>query len=484
MPRLLPARLNRLLTCFDWGMVMDGFLDTVTLSRMQFALTAMFHLIWPVSTIGLSIFLVFLEFRWLRTGQEEYYRHAKYWGRLFFLNVAIGVATGIPLEFQFGTNWSVFARAGGDFFGHILGYEAAMAFMLEASFMGIMMFGWKRVSPTVHLLATSMVAFGASLSAFWIMVANSWMQTPRGGFFDKGKFVVTSHLQAIFNPDMLWSVPHMWVAALEISVFVVGGLSAWYLYHNRHMGFFLSSFKWAAIAAILITPLQIGLGDGSGRSAYLYDPPKLAAMEAHWYTNPPGQGAPFSVLAWPDPEKQENLWSIEIPTLLSLLTTHTTTGQIKGLREFPRKDQPPVAITYYAFRIMVVIGTALFILMLWTLGVWRRGGLHIGSVSSQKWLLRAWMAALPLSFLAMETGWVTREVGRQPWIIHGLLRTGESASLVPAGAVAASLLAFSLVYALLALLFFFFARRIIARGPDLSQAEVTGGDGSSGREGR
>ena len=455
---------------------MDGFPDAITLSRIQFALTAMFHLIWPVSTIGISIFLVWLEFRGLRTGEAEYYRHAKYWSRLFFLNVAIGVATGIPLEFQFGTNWSVFARSGGDFFGHILGYEAAMAFMLEASFIGIMIFGWKRVPPKVHLLATSMVAFGATLSAFWIMIANSWMQTPRGGYFSQGKFIVTDYWQAIFNPDMPWNVPHMWVAALEISVFVVGGLSAWYIYNHKHTDFFLASFKWAAIAAVLITPLQIGLGDGAGRGAYQYDPAKLAAMEAHWHTNAPGQGAPFSVLAWPDPQAQENRWSIEIPLVLSLLTTHTATGQIKGLRDFPREDQPPVAITYYAFRIMVAIGTALFLLMLWTLMVWQRGGLAAGLVASQKWLLRAWMAALPLSFLAMETGWITREVGRQPWVIHGMLRTGESASRIPAGAVAVSLLAFALVYALLALLFVFFARDIITRGPDQPPAEIARGE--------
>jgi cytochrome d ubiquinol oxidase subunit I len=460
----------------------DGFPDTVTLSRLQFALTAMFHIIWPVATIGLSIFLVFLEFRWIRTKREEYYRHARFWSRLFFLNVAVGVVTGIPLEFQFGTNWSVFARAGGDFFGHMLGYEAAMAFMLEASFIGIMIYGWKRVSPVVHLCATSMVAFGASLSAFWIMVANSWMQTPRGGFFAHGKFVVTSHLDAIFNPDMAWSVPHMWVAALEISVFVVGGLSAWYLSRNRHTGFFLSSFKWAAIAAILITPLQIWLGDGSGRAAYLTDPAKLAAFEAHWHTNPPGQGASFSLLAWPDSELQDNRWSIEIPALLSLLTTHSPTAQIKGLRDFPREIRPPVAIPYFAFRIMVAIGTALFMLMLWTLRIWRTGGLAPERVSSQKWLLRAWMAAIPLSYLALETGWVTREVGRQPWIIHGLLRTGESASRIPVGTVAASLAAFALVYAFLSMLFFLVARRIITRGPDVPQTDAIGGYGISGKE--
>ena len=454
---------------------MDVFWNTVTLSRVQFALTAMFHILWPVSTIGISLFLVFIEVCWIKTGKEVYHSHARFWSRLFFLNLAIGVATGIPMEFQFGTNWSAFSRAGGDFFGHMLGYEAAMAFMLEASFIGIMIFGWKRVPPAVHLFATSMVALGASLSAFWIMVANSWMQTPVGGYFDKGKFVVTSHLDAIFNSDMVWSVSHMWVAALEISVFVVGGLSAWYLYKKLHTGFFLASFKWAVIAAILITPSQIYLGDGSGRAAHMYAPAKLAAMEAHWYTNDQGKGAAFSIVAWPDPAKQDNIWSIEIPNLLSLLTTHTLTGQIRGLREFPREDQPPVAVTYYAFRIMVAVGTALFLLTIWTLAVWHRGGLDAARVSSQAWLLRAWMAALPLSYLAMETGWVTREVGRQPWVIYGLLRTGESASQIPAGTVAMSLLAFALVYAFLTIIFFFFARRIIAKGPDLPQNESISG---------
>lgn len=454
---------------------MDVFSDAVMLSRLQFALTIMFHIIWPVATIGLSLFLVFLETCWVITLKEKYYRHAKFWSRLFFLIVAIGVVTGIPMEFQFGTNWSGFARTGGDFFGHILGYEAAMAFMLEAGFIGIMAFGWNRVSPAIHLFATSMVAFGASLSAFWIMVANSWMQTPRGGYFNQEKFIVTSHLQAIFNPDMMWSVPHMWVAALEISVFIVGGLSAWYLYKNRHTHFFLTSFKWAAAIAILIAPLQIWLGDGSGRAAYRFDFAKFAAMESHWHTNPPGKGASFSVIAWPDQMNQDNRWSIEIPALLSILTTHTMTGQIKGLREFPREDQPPVAMTYWAFRIMVAIGTALFLLALWTLFVWRRGGLDIKRVSSQKWLLFAWIAAIPLSYLALETGWITREVGRQPWAIHDLLRTADSAARLPAKAVLTSLSAFAVVYALLMLLFCFFAWKIIMQGPDVPSDGVKDG---------
>ncbi len=455
---------------------MNIFSDAVMLSRLQFAFTIMFHILWPAATIGLSIFLVFLETCWVITGKDNYYRHARFWSRLFFLIVAIGVVTGIPMEFQFGTNWSGFARIGGDFFGHILGYEAAMAFMLEAGFIGIMAFGWNRVSPAVHLFATSMVAFGASLSAFWIMVANSWMQIPRGGFFNQEKFVVTSHLQAIFNPDMIWSVPHMWIAALEISIFIVGGLSAWHLYKNRHTHFFLASFKWAVIAAVLIAPLQIWLGDGSAKSAYVYDSAKFAAMEAHWQTNPPGQGAPFSIIAWPDQKNQDNHWSIEIPAVLSILTTHSMTGQIKGLREVSREGQPPVALTYWSFRIMVAIGTALFFLVLWTILVWRRGGLDIVHVSSQKRLLYSWIAAIPLSYLALETGWITREVGRQPWVIHNLLKTADSAARLPAEAVLTSLAAFAVVYTLLLLLFFFFARKIITQGPDIQSNDVKAGE--------
>ena len=456
--------------------------DTVFLSRLQFAFTAMFHILWPVMTIGVGLFLVFLEARWVRTGKEVYYRHARFWSRLFFLNVAVGVATGIPMEFQFGTNWSDFSQAGGDFFGHMLGYEATMAFMLEASFIGIMIFGWKRVSPGMHLFATSMVALGASLSAFWIMAASSWMHTPTGGYFDKGKFVITSHMEAIFNPDMFWSVSHMWVAALEISVFVVGGLSAWYLYKKRYTDFFIVSFKWAVMAAVVVVPLQIWLGDGSGRSVHDHVPTKFAAMEAHWQTNPPGTGASFSILAWPDPERQENRWSLEIPGVLSLLTTHSRSSQIKGLREFSRRDQPPVALTYYSFRVMVAIGTALLVLMVWTLLVWRRGGLHIEGIATQKALLRCWMAAIPLSYLAMETGWITREVGRQPWVIYGLLRTGDSVSAVPEAAVMWSLTGFAAVYVVLMGLFFLFARRIVVRGPELAEGDETGGYGSRRRD--
>ena len=220
---------------------MEMFADPVLLSRVQFAFTAIFHILWPVLTIGLALFLVVVEALWIKTGDVDYYRHARFWSKLFLLNFSIGVASGLPMEFEFGTNWAPFSTFSGSFFGSILGFEGAMAFMLEAGFLGIMLFGWRRVPARIHLFATSMVALGASLSAFWIMVANSWMQTPAGGHIEHGHFVVDSFTQAIFNPDMPWGFSHMWIACLETSLFVIGGLSAWYLLKGRHTQFFLKS---------------------------------------------------------------------------------------------------------------------------------------------------------------------------------------------------------------------------------------------------
>ena len=235
--------------------LMDLLFDQVMLSRLQFAATTMFHITWPLLSIGLSIFLVVTESLWLTTKDPDYYHQTRFWSKLFLLNFAVGVASGLPLEFQFGTNWSRFSAATQGFFGNILGFEGAMAFMLEAGFLGIMVFGWNRVSPRFHLFSTCMVAFGASLSAFWIMVANSWMQTPAGGSWVNGRYVMENYWQGIFNPDLPWGFSHMWVACLETTLFVVGGVSAWYILKNRHVDFFLKSFKLALLAAMMITPV-------------------------------------------------------------------------------------------------------------------------------------------------------------------------------------------------------------------------------------
>ena len=450
--------------------------DYVLLSRLQFAVTTLFHILWPVLTIGLAMFLVATEAYWLRSGDDDYYRHARFWSRLFLLNFGVGVVTGIPLEFEFGTNWAPFSTVAGSFFGNILGFEAAMAFMLEAGFLGIMVFGWHKVPRGVHLLATCMVAFGASLSAFWIMDANSWMQTPAGGHMAGGHFVIDSYAAAILNPDMPWGVSHMWVACLETSLFVVGGISAWYILRGRHVAFFLKSFRLAVALAVVVTPVQIWLGDSSGKIVFQEQPAKGAAIEGDWTTNAPGQPASWAVVAWPDKAAQKNDWEIEVPDLLSVLATGSWTGTVRGLREFAPADQPPLLpLIFYAFRVMAGIGFALFFLMLWTGWAWWRGQLRPDRAPANRWLLRAWVAAIPLGYVAVDMGWTVREVGRQPWVIYGLLRTSQGASVLPAAAVGYTLLGYLAIYAGLLVAFVVFAWRIVRKGPNLA-VRVPGGE--------
>ena len=442
----------------------------VELSRAQFAMTAIFHVLWPILSISLSAFIFFLEARWLRTRDIAFYQQARYWARLLFLNFAVGVVSGIPMEFQFGTNWASFSEFTGQFFGNILGFEGAMAFMLEAGFMGIVMFGWERVPPAVHLFATGMVALGSTLSAFWIMVANSWMQTPAGVSVHDGKIFVDSYVQAIFSPDMLWGVAHMWTAAIETGLFVVAGLSAYHLFRERQPDFFLKSFRLALVALLVVAPLQVWLGDASGADIFRTQPAKGAAIEGHWHTNAPGTGASWSLLAWPDQSEQKNDWSIEVPGMLSILGTHSLHGKVIGLADIPRNDQPPfVPLLYYAFRVMAGIGFAFVLLALWTAFAMRKTRRAPRELATRKRLLLAWVFAIPLPYIAVESGWIVREVGRQPWIVYGLMRTRDAVSVnVTPTATMLSIAMFIAFYAVLISTFFYFARRWVLAGPDLT----------------
>ncbi|OQX14118.1 MAG: cytochrome ubiquinol oxidase subunit I [Thiothrix lacustris] len=445
---------------------MDFLPDAVTLSRFQFAFTAMFHILWPVLTVGLGVFLLVLEALWLKTGDHDYYRHARFWATLFTLNFTIGVVTGLPLEFEFGTNWAQFSAAAGDFFGNILGFEGAMAFMLEAGFLGIMLLGWQRVPRGMHFFATLMVVLGASLSVFWIMVANTWLQHPAGGEFQRGIFVVQDYWQAIFNPMLLASVAHMWLAALETGLFVILGITAWYLLKGRETAFFLKALRLALLLALIVAPLQIWMGDTSGRNVFEHQPAKGAAIEGHWHTNPPGDSAAWALLAWPDATTQSNQWAITIPHALSILATHTWDGKVVGLRDIPVAEQPPaLPLLFYSFRIMVAVGGWFLLLSLWSLWVCWRGGLQADTVGQHPWLLRAWLYSLPLGYVAVECGWIVREVGRQPWLIYGVMHTDAGASLLPASVVATSLGIYALIYAGLLLAFWVFARRWLQQGP-------------------
>jgi len=449
---------------------MDLLSNTVALSRMQFALTAIFHMLWPVLTTGMAIYLVIVEGMWLKTRNPDYYRHARFWSKLYVLNFGIGVASGLPMEFQFGTNWAPFSEAVGDFFGSILGFEGAMAFMLEAGFLGIMLFGWGRVPPVIHYLATIMVAFGANLSTFWILVANSWLQTPAGGEMVNGKFVVSDYFQAIANPFMVKSVSHMFLATLETSLFVIGGISAWYILNNRHQAFFARSLKIVLAAAVAVTPLQIYIGHLSAEQVAHYQPTKLAAMEAKWETSPAGQPADWSLLAIPDETAQANKWEITIPNGLGYILEFkkNLSEPVQGLKEWAPGDRPRmVGLIYYSFRIMSGIGFFLAGLMLWSVLQWLLGNLSPEKIGQQKWLLRTWIFAAPLGYIAVESGWIVRCVGRQPWTLYGQIRTVDAATQLPAATVLTSLTTFAVVYSILLVATLYFGSRIIRQGPNL-----------------
>ncbi|MGF6921086.1 cytochrome ubiquinol oxidase subunit I [Paraburkholderia sp. 40] len=443
-------------------------IEALNLARGQFALTAIFHILWPILTISLSAFLLVVEILWVKTSDVVWYRHARFWSKLLLLNFAVGVVSGIPLELEFGTNWGPFSQYTGQFFGNILGFEGAMAFMLEAGFVGIMMLGWGRVPKGVHLFATAMVAFGSSLSAFWIMVANSWLQTPSGVTVVDGKLVVTDYLKAIFSPDMPWGASHMWFAALETGLVVIAGISAYYLIKRRDPAFFVRSFKLALLLLVFVAPVQIWLGDSSGVDVFKTQPAKGAAIEGHWETNAPGTGASWSLLAWPDAAKQRNDWSLEVPGLLSVLGTHSLHGQVTGLKDIPVQNQPPmIPLLYYAFRVMAGIGFLFMVLAFWTLYALRKSGRHLDKLLAQRKLLLAWVLAIPLPYIAVECGWIVREVGRQPWLVYGLLRTEHAASAIPAGTVLGSMIMFCALFVILIVSFFVFARRWLRQGPDL-----------------
>jgi cytochrome d ubiquinol oxidase subunit I len=437
-------------------------MDTVVLSRVQFAVTTLFHILFPTLTIGLSVFLVIIELLWLRTKEELYYRMYRFWVKFFAVNFSVGVVTGIVLEFEFGTNFSRFSQAASNVIAPLMAFEVMTAFFLESGFLGIMLFGWNRVSRHMHFLATSLVAVGTILSSFWIIAANSWMQTPAGYRLIDGKFMVTDFHAAIFNPSTLVRMLHMSTAALETTAFVVAGVSAYFLLKGGTSVLFRRSLTIALIMAALFAPLQMIIGDLSGRMVFRHQPAKLAATEAHWETNRDG-GAPFVVVAFPDVKEEKNMFEISLPNGLSLLATHSLHGRVSGLKEFAREDRPSVPLLFLAFRIMIGIGTLLVLVMVWGFLLWRKGRLF-----EHRPFLWTLLIIHPLGFLAVETGWITTEAGRQPWLVYGLMRTAEGLSPIPPGNVIWSLSLFLLIFASIGLIYSFYILNMIKRGPDVS----------------
>ena len=437
-------------------------LDTVTLSRLQFAFTIGFHILWPAYSIGIACFVALLNALWLSSGKTIYRNLMRFWIRLFALGFVMGVVTGVVLSYEIGANWSVFSRITGNVLGPLFMYEALTAFFLEGGFIGIMLFGEARVGPRVHFFSSLMVALATILSAFWVLAANSWMQTPQGATLGRdGVFHVNDWATVIFNPSLPYRFAHMVCASFVSGVFVVAGVSAIFLLRQRNRESARAALSLAMWLALFLVPFQMILGDQHGLNTRRYQPIKLAAMEARWDT---GRGVPLTLFALPDQEKETNLWSIDIPYLGSLILTHSWNGEVRGLKEVPPRDRPYVPLVFFAFRAMVGIGIALLSLSIIGAYLRRRGHLFI-----TKWFLIALILASPLGFVATIAGWIVTEAGRQPYVVYGLLRTADGASPLVAVNVGVTLIIFIIVYTLLLAGFFWFFAQTIIRGAELTE---------------
>jgi cytochrome d ubiquinol oxidase subunit I len=433
-------------------------LDPVLLARIQFAFTISFHIIFPAFTIGLASWLAVLEWRWLRTGNEIYAEIYRMWVKIFAVAFGMGVVSGIVMSFQFGTNWSVFADKSGNVLGPLLGYEVLTAFFLEASFLGVMLFGWNRVSPRMHFAATVIVACGTLISAFWILSANSWMQTPQGfRLGEDGLLYPTDWLAVVFNPSFPYRFAHMIVAAYLTTAFVVGGIGAFYLWRRKHEKHARVMLGMAMIMAVFVAPTQLLLGDLHGLNTLEHQPAKVAAMEGLWETQ---RGAPLVLFGWPDQEAQTTRYAIEIPKLSSLILTHDLDGEVKGLKEWPRDEQQPVAWVFWSFRIMVGIGMLMILTGVMALVLHLRKRLF-----TTPWFQYWCMALTPSGFIAVLAGWFVTEIGRQPYIIYGVMRTAEAASPVGSQPIALSLAAFVVTYGVVFGAGVYYIARLIAKGP-------------------
>ncbi|MET1755325.1 cytochrome ubiquinol oxidase subunit I [Novosphingobium sp. RD2P27] len=415
--------------------------DALILARLQFAFTVSFHFIFPAFSIGLASFLAVLEGLWLKTGKQLYLDLFKYWLKIFAVAFAMGVVSGIVMSYQFGTNWSVFSDRAGPVIGPLMAYEVLTAFFLEAGFLGVMLFGMERVGRKLHFAATCMVAAGTATSAFWILSVNSWMQTPVGYEIGANGQILPgpSWAAIIFNPSFPYRLLHTVTAAYLTTAFVVGAVGAWHLLRDRKNAHARKMFSMAMWMAALVAPVQIFLGDAHGLNTLEHQPAKVMAMEGHFQSHP--DGAPLILFGIPDQEAQTVRYALEIPNASSLILKHSLNAPLKGLDTVPLADQPPVEVVFWSFRIMVGLGFAMLGIGIWSLLARMRGKLY-----DWPWLHRAALIMGPSGFIAVIAGWVTTEVGRQPWVVYGLLRTADAVSPLAAPAVGTSLIAFVLVY--------------------------------------
>ena len=381
------------------------------LSRLDFGWITTLHILYPPLTIGLATMLFFSEAAWVRGGDERWYRLTRFFERILIINFAAGVATGITMEMAFGILYGPFSQAAGPFFGQVLGYETITAFMYEAGFIGLMIFGWGKISRRMHLFATFNVALSSAFSAMWILVANSWMQTPTGVTLKNGAFVVDDWFKALFNPDALFAFPHMLVASWEEALCVVLAISAWYILKGRHVGLFRRSLLYALLTLVVVAPLQVYLGDATGLTVAHDQPTVLAAMEGHYHTyNRDGSvNNAWNIVAWPNAAKDGTAFRIAIPHMLSVIETHTWNGKVTGMDDFKPEDRPSMIVPFYGFRVMVACGMFLVLVAFWGAWLFIRRRLTIETVTGNKWFLRTLILSAFLPYLTVWVGWWTEQ---------------------------------------------------------------------------
>ena len=432
-------------------------MDPVFLSRLQFTAATMFHFLFVPLTLGLSILVAYMEVRYARTGDETYLRMTKFWGKLFLINFAVGVVTGITLEFQFGTNWSRYSVYVGDIFGSLLAIEASVAFFLESTLIGVWVFGWKKFSRMAHAIVMCLVAAASNLSALWILIANSWMQHPVGYAYQNGRAELSDFGAVVFNKFAILEFLHTVPGSFTLSAFFVMGISAFHLLKRQHIDFFMRSFKIGLVFGLVSSIWVVIEGDQHAIHVTETQPTKLAAMEAHWETQ---KRAPIVLLTLPDEENERNSFEIgKIPGILSFLGHHDFNAEIKGLNDFPKEDRPPVLLTFISFRLMVILGILFPLLTI--IGMFLRKRLL-----ECRWYLIVMVLAIPLPYIAIQAGWLLAEIGRQPWIVYGLMRTADAASPIDSSQVLTTLVGFIAVYGLLGAMGYYLIGKNAIKGPD------------------
>jgi cytochrome d ubiquinol oxidase subunit I len=435
-------------------------MDVLTLSRLQFAMTAGFHFIFVSLTLGLSVLVAWMETCYVRAGDEIYLKMTKFWGKLFLINFAVGVVTGLTMEFQFGMNWAEYSKYVGDIFGVPLAIEAMVAFFLESTFIGLWIFGWNRVSKKVHALAIWIVALASNLSALWILLANGWMQHPVGFVLRNNRAEMVDFMAVITSPYGWLKFAHTVLGGYVVGAFFVMGIAAWHLLRKNQPLFYKKSFRMAAVFGLISSFLVIGIGDFHAAEVAKTQPTKLAAMESLWETE---RGVPLYLIVLPDAKNERNAVElIGIPKVTSYLAYRDFNAEIKGLKAFPAKDRPPVMEVFLSFRLMVMLGTLFLILSAIAFYLSWKDRLEANPL-----FLRIMLYAIPLPYLAAQLGWIVAEVGRQPWIVYGVLRTSEGVSRqIEPVQVLTSLIGFGLFYSFLGILDFYLLAKYARKGPE------------------